>query len=267
MVKTPSSVNNALVMLYRKPAPQYLIAALLVLLFCAPMLPAQNEPDQGSPNGRGSGMAGMLGPNGGGTAGTVSAISGNEITVKSEQGETYRIATSPNTHFRKDREEARLSDIKVGDIIMAGGNLDEQAKTIGAVFVAILSPEQAARMRQMRAEFGKTWTMGKVTAIHDLTLTLERPDKVSQTITVDENTAFRRGGRSNAEDITFPDIKVGDSVRATGSLDGSSFIAKEVVDLPAGAMRQFRNRQQGQDHPQPQPEGAPSGTAPASPQN
>lgn len=267
MAKTASSGKNALVMNRRTPALQYVFAALLILLFCTATVPAQNDPDQGSPNSRGPGMAGLLGPNGGGTAGTVTVISGNEITVKNEQGEIYKIETSPNTHFRKDREEGRLADIKVGETIMAAGNLDDQAKTIGAVFVAILSPEETARMRQMRADFGKTWTMGKITAIHDLTLTLERPDKVSQAITVDENTAFRRGGRGNAEDITFPDIKVGDNVRATGSLEGSSFMAKEVVDLPPGAMRQFRNRQQGQDHPQPQPEGAPSGTAPASPQN
>lgn len=266
MAKSVSSGNNALVMILPKMAPRCLLSAFLLLLLCAPMLRAQNEPPQGPPDGGGAGMRTMLGPNGGGTAGTVTAISGNEITVKNEQGETYKIETSPNTHFRKDREEARLSDIKVGDTIMAGGNLDDQAKTLGAVFVAILSPEQAARMRQMRADFGKTWTMGRVTAINDLTLTIERPDKVSQTVTVDENTSFRKGGRGNAEDITFPDIKVGDNVRASGSLQGTSFLAKEVAVMPPGAGRQFRMRQQGQDHPQPQPEGAPSGSAPASPQ-
>lgn len=254
----------------RKRALRLTVTALLVLFLWAPVLTAQDGSDQSPPEGRGPGMMGVLGPNGGGTAGTVTAISGNEITVKNEQGETYKIETSPNTHFRKDRDEARLSDIRVGDTIMAGGNLDEQAKTVGAVFVAILSPEQAARMRQMRADFGKTWTMGRVTAINDLTLTIERPDKVSQTITVDENTSFRKGGRGNAEDITFPEIKVGDDVRATGSLQSGSFLAKEVAVLPQGAMRQFRQRgerRSGDTRPQPQPEGAPSGTAPSSPQN
>ena|SRR5579872_6322238 len=269
MAKTVRSGKNALVTIVPKLTLRFVVSALVLLFLCAPGLRGQNEPDQGPPQGFGQGGAAtaIFGPNGGGTGGTVTAISGNEITVKNEQGETYKIETSPNTHFRKDREEARLSDIKVGDTIMAGGNLDDQTKTIGAVFVAILSPEQAARMRQMRAEFGKTWTIGKVTAIHDLMLTIERPDKVSQTITVDENTAFRKGGRDNAEDITFPDIKVGDNVRATGALQGSAFLAKEVAVIPPGAARPFRNRQRGQPQPQPQPEGAPAGTAPASPQN
>lgn len=250
--------------------PRIFLAFLLFALTAAPWLRAQEPPQDGGGEGRGP-MA-VLGPNGGGTAGTVTAINGNEITIKNEQGETYKIATSPNTHFRKQRDEARLSDIKVGDTVMAAGNLDDQAKTVGAVFVAIMSPEQAARMRQMRADFGKKWTMGKVTAIHDLTLTIERPDKVSQTIAVDENTAFRRGGRGpNAEDITFPDVKVGDNVRAEGSLQGESFLATNLMMLPPGQMRTFRQRGErragGQGAVQPQPEGAPAGTIPASPQN
>ena len=250
--------------------PRISLAFLLIFAAAGLGLHAQEPPQQGPGEGRGP-MA-MLGPNGGGTAGTVTAISGHEITVKNEQGETYKIETSPNTHFRKQRDEAKFSDIKVGDTVMAAGNLDDQAKTVGAVFVAILDPQQAARMRQMRSDFGKTWTMGKITAIHDLNVTIERPDKVTQTIAVDENTSFRKGGRGpNAEDITFPDVKVGDNVRATGAVQGENFVATQLVVMPAGAMRTFRQRGErsgeGQTHPQPTPEGTPSGTTPASPQN
>ncbi|HET7348786.1 MAG TPA: DUF5666 domain-containing protein [Acidobacteriaceae bacterium] len=252
--------------------PHFSLAFLLTALAVAPHLRAQQPPPQEQEQADGRGPMSVLGPNGGGTAGTVTAIAGSEITIKNEQGETYKIATSPNTHFRKDREEARLSDIKVGDTVMAAGNLDDQAKTIGAVFVALMTPEQAARMRQMRADFGKTWTVGRITAIHDLTLTIERPDKVTQTITVDENTAFRRGGRGpNAEDITFPDIKVGDNIRATGALQGENFLAANLVVLPPGAIRIFRRRAErsgeGRTQPQPTPQGTATGTAPASPQN
>lgn len=250
--------------------PRISLTFLLIVLAAAG-LHAQEPPQEGPGQG-GPGMRSMLGPSGGGTAGTVTAISGHEITVKNEQGETYKIETSPNTHFRKERDEAKFADIKVGDTVMAAGNLDDQAKTVGAVFVAILDPQQAARMRQMRADFGKTWTMGKITAIHDLNVTIERPDKVNQTIAVDENTSFRKGGRGpNAEDITFPDVKVGDNVRATGAVQGENFVATQLVVMPAGAMRTFRQRGdrsgEGQTHPQPTPEGTPSGTAPASPQN
>lgn len=204
----------------------------------------------------------MFGPGMNGAGGTVTAISGSEITVKNEQGEVYKLETGPNTHFRKDRADAKITDIKVGDVIMAAGNLDDQAKTLGAVFVAVLDPEQAARMQQMRADFGKTWTMGKVTAVNTdgLTLTVERPDKATQTIAVDENTTFHKRG----EDITFPDIKVGDMVRAAGSLQGANFLATNLMVMGAGGVRMGRYGQgagsQDQNAPA-KPASQPDGTA------
>ncbi|MGC2498627.1 MAG: DUF5666 domain-containing protein, partial [Acidobacteriaceae bacterium] len=225
------------------------LCASLAALAVTPALRAQDEGSQsgqqGQRGGRGMGGGGMFMMNGNSAHGTVTAISGNNLTIKDEQGQVYTVETSPNTHFRKDREESKISDIHVGDTIVAAGNLDDQAKTVGAVFVVVLTPEQAARMEQMRAEFGKTWTAGKVTAIQDLTLTLERPDKVSQTVTVDENTTFRKGGRGNAEDITFPDIKVGDMVNARGALQSGKFLATSVVVMPPRQPGQGRFRQGG----------------------
>lgn len=185
--------------------------------------------------------------------GTVTSIAGDEINIRDEEGQVYRVITGPNTHFRKDREDSRLSDIHPGDIIVAAGNLDEQAKTVGAAFVVVLSPEQAKRMKEMRANFGKTWTAGRVTAIQDLTLTIERPDKVGQRITVDENTIFRK----RDQDITFPEIKVGDRVMARGTLQSGNFLASSVAVMGAR-----RSRDHGPDST-PQP---PAGDAPSQPQ-
>jgi hypothetical protein len=243
--------------------------------------PPQPDHGQGRGEGMGMGMGGFMGMSP--TMGTVTAIAGSEITMKNEQGEAYKVATSANTHFRKDRDEAKISDIHVGDVIVAAGNLDDSTKTVGAVFVSVLDPQQAARLQQMRDTFGKTWTAGKVTAIKDLTLTVERPDKTTQTITVDENTTFRKGMRNNAEEITFPDIKVGDMVRATGAVQNGSFAATNLAVMEPGAGRgQGRFGQNGQGpqgssgqspasqervQPSPQPEGTPSGTTPAQPPN
>lgn len=240
----------------------------------APLLVAQEAP-QGQGQQEGARMRGMFGPGMNGSGGTVTAINGDEITVKNEQGEVYKVETGANTHFRKDRAEAKITDIKVGDDIMAAGNLDEQAKTIGAVFVVVLDPEQAARMKEMRANFGKTWTMGRVTAVNTdgLTLTVERPDKMSQMITVDENTTFRKGGRGNAEDITFPDIKVGDMVRANGSMHGANFLATDLTVMGPGGARagRFGPGNGGDQSTAPAGSNTPTGGStpaqPASPQN
>ncbi len=96
-------------------------------------------------------------------------------------------------------------------------------------------------------------------------MTVERPDKVSQTIGFDESTSFRRGGRGGmamngmmggggmggraegapggeegGESITLADVKVGDNVRGTGTLKAGVFVPGQlvvVVPPPAGGRR------------------------------
>lgn len=210
--------------------------------------------------GRRGGGGGMFMMGGNSAHGTVTAISGTDITIKDEQGQVYKVETGPNTHIRKDREEVKLSDIHPGDMVMAVGKLDEQAKTVGAMFVMVLDPQQAARMEQMRADFGKTWTAGKVTAKQGLTLTVERPDKASQTITVDENTEFRKRGPDGEEDIAFPDVQVGDQIMARGSLQNGSFLATSIGVMPPRGDRPFRTGRPG-------PGGSPAPQPPQNPQN
>jgi Domain of unknown function (DUF5666) len=222
-----------------------------------PALQAQEgpPPQQQGPGGGGRGMGMLMGGNG--VHGTVTTISGNEITVKDEEGQVYKIETGPNTHFRKDREDAKLSDLHTGDMVVAMGNLDDQSKTLGAMFVMVLDPEQAQRMEQMRASFGKTWTAGRVTAIKDLTLTVERPDHLTQTITVNENTEFRKRGPAGPQDIAFPDIKIGDRVTARGAVQSDTFVATELSVMVPGERGAGRSgggpNGPGAAQPQPQP--------------
>jgi len=159
--------------------------------------------------------------------GTVTAIEGSNFTIKTEDGTTYTIATGPNTRIMKDRQPIKASDIHAGDVIMTGGEVDEKAHTVGAVFLSVLDAEQVARMKQMQADFGKTWTAGKITAINSdaLTLTVERPDKKTQTITVDENTSFQK----HRESITLADIKVGDTIASRGALKDGNFVATQLT--------------------------------------
>lgn len=189
--------------------------------------------------------------------GTVTAVSGTDITIKDEQGQVYKVETGPNTRMMKDRQEVKLSDIHPGDVVVAAGNVDEQAKTVGAAFVMVLDAQQAARMEQMRAEFGKTWTAGKVTAKQGLTLTVERPDKVAQTVTVNENTEFRKRGPDGEEDIAFPDIKVGDQIMARGALQNGSFVATTIGVMPPRGEGRFNGRQRGPGSPAGQPQSNP----------
>lgn len=177
-----------------------------------------------------------------GVQGDVTAISGSTITVKNEQGETYSVLTGPNTHFRKQRDEIQMSDIHVGDMIAVFGDKDPKAKTIGAAFVAVVDK---ARYEQMRAEFGKTWTAGVVQSIDGTNIVIKRPDNVTQTIAVDENTSFHR----RRDDITLLDIKPGDNVGARGSLQNGTFLATMVNVRPKGGQHRDHGPNPSADQP------------------
>jgi hypothetical protein len=141
----------------------------------------------------------------------------------------------------------------------------------------------AATLAKAKENMGKTYITGRITAIDadNLKLTVMRTDNVSQVIAVDEGTSFQRGTRGVAADvtaagglamgggfggrgmgggrqgqngaqaappapesITLADIKVGDSVMATGAVKGDTFtVLKMGVSEPgAGGPAGGRNR-------------------------
>jgi hypothetical protein len=148
---------------------------------------------------------GQDGPRGGGAAfaggqmvrGTVTAVTSEQLTVKTDAGEVYQVSLSANTRLSKERQPVKVADIKVGDGVGAMGVLDPATKTVHAVFVSVIDAEQVKKARE---NMGKTYITGKVTAIDmdALKLTVMRPDGVSQVIGVDEQTSFKRGGRGMA---------------------------------------------------------------------
>jgi hypothetical protein len=205
------------------------LRASILLLAAAVSLPfayGQNAPPQGPDQGQGQGMGGVFA--GHGVRGTVTAISGNEISVKTEKGDVYKIETGPNTRFRKEREQVKISDIHVGDMVGAAGDLDDKVKSVGAVVVMVIDKEQ---YEKARADFGKTWTAGAILSIDETKITIKRPDNVVQTIVVDENTSFRK----RRDSITLADIKVGDNVNARGAVQNGNFVATVLnVGGPGG---------------------------------
>ena len=72
------------------------------------------------------------------------------------------------------------------------GVIDAATKTVHAAALFVVD---AAQLQKAREDLGKTYITGKVTAIDEVNLTIERPDGVSQKIMVDESTSFRKGGR------------------------------------------------------------------------
>jgi hypothetical protein len=178
----------------------------------------------------GGGMGRAFG-RGNGVRGTVTATAADSFTIRTDDGDIYKVLFSANTRLMKDRQPIESSEIHVGDMLMAGGIVDAKAKTVGAVVVFDID---AAQVRNARAGFGKTWVAGKVTAIHELKITIERAnDKQMQVVAVDENTSFRK----HREDVTLADVKVGDFVTAQGALQADTFLATTLRIMTTGAGR------------------------------
>jgi hypothetical protein len=204
-----------------KRSARLTILALGVAMAAGPVSLAQEDNGFGPPDGGDGGMGQAFGK-GNGVRGTVTAAAAGSFTIHTDEGDTYKVLYSPNTRLMKDRQPIEAADVHVGDMLMAGGLVDTKAKTVGAV---VLLDIDAQEVRKARAAFGKTWVMGKVTAVHELKITIERAgDKQAQTVTVDENTSFRK----HREDVTLADIKVGDFISAEGALHADIFLATNL---------------------------------------
>ncbi len=201
---------------------------LLAVLVASSMCVSQtgNMPPAGDQQQRrGPGMF-----QGRGIGGTIQEIKSDSFTVKTMDGKTATVKITPDTQFRKDRQEAKFADFKVGDFVMVGGEPSGQ-DAYTARFVA--SRQGDGNMQMMsREDMGKKFIAGEVKAIDGTKLTVARPDGETQTIEVDENTSFRKG----RESITLPDIKAGDHVFGRGALNSAGvFVPTELnVGGPGG---------------------------------
>lgn len=204
---------------------------LLVLLLAVVAIGAvaqHGPPPEGAPsdNERGA-RRGMQGFAGQGTAGNITAINGDTLTIKTMSG-TETIKTTADTMFRRNRENARLSDFKVGDTVFVAG--DKSGDTWTARIVAMRSGPGMFNPDDL----GKKFIIGEVTKIDGTKITVKRPDNVEQTIEVDDDTSFRNTRR---ESVTLADIKVGDHIGGRGKLENGTFLASVLtVGLPERMM-------------------------------
>jgi len=74
---------------------------------------------------------------------------------------------------------------------------------------------------------GKDFVVGEVKSIDAPKLTVLRPDNVTQTLELNEETSLRRG----RESITMADVQVGDHVVVRGGVQNNTFVPKNVMVL------------------------------------
>jgi hypothetical protein len=191
--------------------------AIIVMVSLAPGLamtqdnppkPAEGQAQAG-PNRRGAGRFQ-------GVAGTITAIAGNQLSLKTTEGKAVTVTLSVDTQYRKDRQPAALADFRVGDTVMVAG--DPAGENVwNARFVTTRS----IGGQQMPEGLGKRFIAGEIKAIDGTSLAILRVDGQTQTILVDENTSFRKQGQS----VTLADFKPGDHVVGRGEVKNGAFVA------------------------------------------
>jgi Domain of unknown function (DUF5666) len=129
------------------------------------------------------------------TAGEVTAVSGNTLTIKRRNGDTQTVTVTGSTIYKVGAAAGDKSDVKVGSKIEASGDAS------GTSFTAL------------RVVVQPTLVAGEVTAKTSTTITLKRRDGTTITIHVSADTKYGIRGSKTA---SLADIAVGDTAWAAG---------------------------------------------------
>ncbi len=160
--------------------------------------------------------------------GKITAINKGSLELAKMDGTTVSVKVTAKTEYHRDRQGAKLTDFKVGDMVFVRGeeNADHSvtAQVIGG---RSGNGPGAGRGFGGGAGFvlGKDYVLGEVKSVDAPKLTVLRPDNVTQTLELNEDTSLRRG----RESITMADIQPGDHVMVRGAVEKNVFVPKNLM--------------------------------------
>jgi len=238
----------------------WLLSFLFLVLASAGLAQAPDSPpqgqDQGAPprGGRGQGRGGPM--EGRGIAGKITAINSGSLELTKPDGTSVTVKLTDSTEFRKDRQPAKISDFKVGDLVFVRGGENADHSVIAQMIGSRTGngPGGAGGGFGGGAgfgEMGKDFVAGEVKSIDAPNLTILRSDKVTQTLALTEDTSLRKG----RESITMADIQPGDHVVIRGALQNNVFVPQNVMVLSPEQWQRMQQMAGGR--------GEPAGSAPA----
>ena len=174
--------------------------------------------------------------------GKITALHDNTMEVLDTNGDTIKVKFNGQTQFRKDRQPAKRTDFKVGDIILVRGQEAADHSWTAEVVAARSMNGQGGpggrggfgggpggggrgQFQQQAGTLGKDYVAGEIKNVDAPKLTVLRSDNVTQTLELNEDTSMRKG----RESITMADIQPGDHVFARGAVENNVFVPKTVV--------------------------------------
>jgi hypothetical protein len=157
--------------------------------------------------------------------GKITAIHDASLEISNPNAESITVKITSQTEFRKDRQPAKRSDFKVGDIIAVRGQ-ENPDHTWTAQTISARSVNGEGRGPNMQAgTLGKDYVAGEVKGVDAPKISVLRSDNVTQTIELNEDTSLRKG----RDAITMADVQVGDHLLARGAMQDNVFVPKFVM--------------------------------------
>ena len=182
---------------------------------------------------------------------TVKTDAGSLITVLLDNKTAYlRLPATEKTLSLDKTVPITLSEVSVGDRVIAQGRVAEDRKTVPAPRLVVLTKGDITQKQESeRAEWRRRGIAGTISALNpatkEITVSARSGFGTEQAVTIDasaDKVVFRRyaPGSVRYEDTklsSFNELKVGDQVRALGnrSEDGARFTPEQIV---SGAFRQ-----------------------------
>jgi hypothetical protein len=243
---------------------------LLALGIVAEARPFQDAPPaQTAGSAQGAGATQTPGRNGErrpGLFGKLTAVHDQSVEITRQGGDTVTVKISGSTQFRKEGEAAKLSDLKAGDIVFVRGeeNPDHTwtAEMIGTRTGGGFGggPGGGPGGGRPAGVLGQDYVFGEVKAVVAPKLTILRPDNVTQTVELNEETSLRKGRDS----ITMAEIQAGDHIMVRGAMVNNAFQPKSVMVIGPEQWKRIEemgmsggppaNPQKDNNHPQKPPE-------------
>jgi hypothetical protein len=165
--------------------------------------------------------------------GKITAIGKGSLELAKPDGSTATVKLTDKTEYHKDRQSAKREDFKVGDMVFVRGEENADHSVTAQVIGGRSGGGPPGSGRGFGGsgggfgELGKDYVVGEVKSVDAPSLTVLRPDKVTQTLELNEETSLRKG----RESITMADIQAGDHVVVRGAVQNNAFVPKSVMVL------------------------------------
>ena len=177
-----------------------------------------------------------------GVFGTVSAVSGNTITVSGKSGFGANATTSTftvdatNAKVMKSGATGTVASIAVGDTIMAQGALTGTNIVATMIRDGVMTRKmpgasgQSGQTPSPIAGNGQPVVAGTVSSVNGETLTITNKSNVSYTIDA-TNAKIVQGTAT----VIISSVAVGDNVIVQGTVNGNAIVASSVIDQKPAA--------------------------------